>query len=864
MTARLVVIVCSTSGDGDPPENARKFFRWLKKKTHPPDLLSNMICGVLALGDTNYAAFCRAGRAVHQRLAELGAAELLPRGDADEAVGLEVVVEPWRDSLRKALMHFIQQRLPGDATNGMQVEEVPSASESTNTISAASVGEDHPPPTQSEPKPPAGSNAPAPRPRVLFLYGSETGNSEGICYELHHEALSQGYPAQIACLNDWEDVAFGTATLAVIVCSTTGDAEPPQNARKFFRWLKKKTHPDTLLGQLQYAVLALGDTNYSGFCKAGRLIDQRLRQLGAKPLLERADADEAVGLELTVEPWRVRLWPALQGCAPQIMEPVQPTQPSVEEGTQTDDTPHVTVAGLRSLPPTALREPLPDPAGGPSRSSSPGLTDTTSSNPSSGRPPLHVRGKPVPAIVREDTAAKWSAEHPFQARILRWSLMTTPEAPSQVIKMTLGVPDWGWLPGDSIGIVPQNNVATVRELLKRLNVNPSDPFPRPTDDETSYTLSKIPFPKPPAVLTVEEVLTKYVDLQPKDTKVVPALTQHLPKTPETHGEWAQLKEWLVTAAFRAQVTNRRATILDILRDLVPHSCPEVRHLVQCLKPLQPRYYSIASSPLQQTAELDIAFSVVDYVPPKAGQRVQGVCTSWLRSLCVEYDRQKASGVDAPDLCIPIFLKPTRSFLLPPNLRAPIMMIGPGTGVAPFVSFLQHRRQQLAEAAQCSPAPTSPLDLPTASPMFSASSKDDVCSTASTESSEGRAVGETHLFFGCRNRNTDFLFRDQIEQFVEDGTLTSLHLAISQKGEEGRWYGGCYVQDKMMESSIRICHLLLACRAHLYVCGDAQSMARDVKQMLCNILEEVEGLGPEESRAILQHLITLGRYHEDIY
>ena len=124
--------------------------------------------------------------------------------------------------------------------------------------------------------------------------------------------------------------------------------------------------------------------------------------------------------------------------------------------------------------------------------------------------------------------------------------------------------------------------------------------------------------------------------------------------------------------------------------------------------------------------------------------------------------------------------------------------------------------------------------------------------------------QSHLFFGCRHKNSDFLFCDEIEQFVEDGTLTSLHLALSQEGEEGRWYGGCYVQDKMMESSIRIAHLLLSCKAHIYVCGDAQSMARDVRRILYDILEEVEGLNADEAYTVLEHISSVGRYHEDIY
>jgi len=834
--APTVIIICSTSGDGEPPENARKFVRWLKKKTHAPDTLQGMRFGVLALGDTNYTHFCRAGRTIDTRLAEMGARALVPRGDADDAVGLEAVVEPWKAALWNALSQPAAPIPRGPPAVTAEATDLGSCSGERRPT-------DRPVDCAATPESPA-------RP-LLVLFGSETGNAAELSHDLHREALARGCASRVSSLNDYESVGFQKATVVVIVCSTTGDAEPPQNARKFVRWLKRKTHPEDLLSSMRYALLALGDTNYSGFCRAGRMIDQRLRQLGATPFVDRGDADEAVGLELVVEPWRTALWAAL----PRVLHaaPAEAPSPSCQDN-------RLGAPGIRSngmLPAPGAMSP------GTSRSSSPGLTDSTASRPPSR---LNIRPRTSATAAHEETAANWSPDRPFMASLESWQRMTTSDATRQVIRMTLRVPGWSWAPGDSIGVVPQNDAETVRQLLARLGVDPATPFPRPSDERDAYIYSKIPFPEPPRSLTVEEVLTRYIDLYPKDTKAILVLAQFLPKTSDAEAERAQLKEWLMVAtAFRSQVILRRESILDILNHTAPHSCPEVAHLVKCLRPLQPRYYSIASSPLHRSDYLDIAFTVVDYVPPKRTDRVRGVCTSWLEGLCLDFDQKQASG-QTPDIQIPIFLKPTHTFTLPTNPRAPIIMIGAGSGVAPFISFLQHRRKQMTDASHLLP-PLSPYDAPSltiASPtLHSVCSKDDV-STTSTESAEARGWGETHLFFGCRHRNVDFLFREEVESFVEDGTLTTLHLALSKEGEEGRWYGGCYVQDKMMESSLRLCHLIMACRAHIYVCGDAQSTARDVRGILLDILAEQEGLGSEEAKAILQHLTHLGRYHEDIY
>ena len=348
VTAPVVVIVCSTTGDAEFPENARKFAKWLKKKAHPRDLLQGIQYAVLALGDTNYAQFCKAGRAIDLRMRELGASPFLERGDADEAVGLEAVVEPWKAKLWAVLPSAFGAKSALPSLKGPAVShgkplvvdavlpQICADAAQPDVVMGLRPAAPQPPPAADTDAadaaaPPAADAAAEPRTPtkpVLFLFGSETGNAEGICHELCTQAQGEGYTGTISTLNQHEASGFVTAPVVVIVCSTTGDAEFPENARKFAKWLKKKAHPRDLLQGIQYAVLALGDTNYAQFCKAGRAIDLRMRELGASPFLERGDADEAVGLEAVVEPWKAKLWAALpsvtgacEGAAPQDAAP---------------------------------------------------------------------------------------------------------------------------------------------------------------------------------------------------------------------------------------------------------------------------------------------------------------------------------------------------------------------------------------------------------------------------------------------------------------------------------------------------------------------------------------------------------------
>jgi len=223
-----------------------------------------------------------------------------------------------------------------------------------------------------------------------------------------------------------------------------------------------------------------------------------------------------------------------------------------------------------------------------------------------------------------------------------------------------------------------------------------------------------------------------------------------------------------------QIEGARLTLLELLEQF-PSCQPPLAHLFDSLPPLKPRYYSIASSSLVHNQRAHFAFTVVNVPIPSTTRRWKGGCSNWLAELC-------AAKVQFPKLpiSVPIFAHPTNNFVLPADPATPIIMVGPGTGVAPFIGFLEERRhiKQQHPSQKC---------------------------------------GASWLFFGCRHPDYDYLYRSQLEDFEQNGTLTKLISAFSRL-EESKVV---YVQHRLLEYSADILDLMLNNKAHFYICGYVQ-------------------------------------------
>lgn len=245
-------------------------------------------------------------------------------------------------------------------------------------------------------------------------------------------------------------------------------------------------------------------------------------------------------------------------------------------------------------------------------------------------------------------------------------------------------------------------------------------------------------------------------------------------------------------------------VLAVLEAFGPiHPDPEA--FLECLDPLQPRLYSISSSPLATPGELHLTVDAVRYAI--TGRPRLGVASTFLA------DRL------APNAPVKVYLQKAHGFALPADPQTPIIMVGPGTGIAPFRSFLWHREAQRAN---------------------------------------GVAIGRSWLFFGHQSEATDYFYRDELAALQASGTLTMLSTAWSRDGE-----AKVYVQDRMRAQGSELWAWLRS-GAHFYVCGDAKRMAKDVELSLVEIAADHGLMSESGARSFITELKSSGRYQADVY
>jgi sulfite reductase (NADPH) flavoprotein alpha-component len=261
-------------------------------------------------------------------------------------------------------------------------------------------------------------------------------------------------------------------------------------------------------------------------------------------------------------------------------------------------------------------------------------------------------------------------------------------------------------------------------------------------------------------------------------------------------EPVQLKDGSTTA-LRQALVNRLD--LSSFNSALPASGISAQDLVSPLRSLQHRLYSISSSPKAHPGEVHLTVGIVRY--ELDGRTCKGVCSTFLA--------ERADGG------VPVFIHKSPGFRLPADTTRPVIMVGPGTGIAPFRAFLEERRAT---------APDS----------------------------------KNWLFFGDQHVATDFLYRDELETLFNEGVLTHLDTAFSRDQSEK-----IYVQNRMLENAARLWEWL-GNGAHIYVCGDAKRMAKDVDAALLQIVREQGGLATEAAQAFINQLKSEKRYQRDVY
>ena len=544
----------------------------------------------------------------------------------------------------------------------------------------------------------------AARRQVMVLWASQTGNAEEFATAAAERLTAERHPVSVLRMDEADPAALPTDADLLLITSTFGDGDAPDNGAGFWDALASPDAP-SLKGR-RYAVLAFGDSSYGNFCGHGRRLDRRMEELEAVQLATRTDCEP--DYEAPAGAWLDQVLTALKN-------------------------------GERPAP-----------------------------------------GQPAPASAAA-APALLRPGRPASARLAGNRLLSLPGAGKEVRRFTFDTRDSDtplvYEAGDALAVHPVNWPDLVTEWLAVTGLDA---------DATVQVegTGGVPF---------AEALLRHLDI----TRITPGLLRFAADRARDPRELQKLLRPGNEGTLAQWSWGRQA--VDVAAEFSVRAGPQ--EWADALGRLQPRLFSVSSSPLTNPRLVSVTISVVRYQNP-GGRPRQGVCSPFL--------------ADAePGTLVPVRVQRARHFRPPADPATPTIMVGPGTGIAPFIGFLEGYRIR------------------------------------------GHR-GPTWLFFGEQHRATDFYYEQELAAFLAEGTLTRLDTAFSRDQR-----AKVYVQDRMREHGPLLWSWLQD-GAHFYVCGDASRMARDVEAALREIAAVHGGLDETESAAYVKQLAADKRYLRDVY
>lgn len=538
---------------------------------------------------------------------------------------------------------------------------------------------------------------------VTVLYGSQTGNSEGLAKKTAQHLEEKGFQVTLSSMSDFKPNNLKKINNLLVIVSTHGEGDPPDNALSFHEYVHGRRAPK--LDHLSFSVLSLGDSSYEFFCQTGKEFDERFEELGGTRLFDRVDCD--LDYDESFSEW-------LQGVASSLSEGEAVSLPQESAG------------------------------------------------------------------ANNQAVSEYSRTNPFYAEVLENINLNGRGSNKETRHLELSLEGSGLVyePGDSLGIYPTNDPALVDELIQTCGWNA----------EESVTVHKNG-----DTLPLKEALTSHFEI----TVLTKPLLQKIAALTKSESLHALLEEGN-EEKLKEYSTGR--DLVDAARDFGPFE-GTAAEFTSILRKIPARLYSIASSLKANDEEVHLTIGAVRY--DAHGRERQGVCSI----LCAERLQ--------PGDTLPVYIQHNQNFKLPQDPDTPIIMVGPGTGIAPFRSFMQEREEMGAN-------------------------------------------GKSWLFFGDQHFVTDFLYQTEWQKWLKEGVLTKMDVAFSRDTEEK-----VYVQHQMKKQSKELFEWLEQ-GAYVYICGDEKHMAHDVHNTLLSIIQEEGAMSKEKAESYLANLQQQKRYQRDVY
>ncbi|KAF2010011.1 hypothetical protein BU24DRAFT_357543 [Aaosphaeria arxii CBS 175.79] len=629
----------------------------------------------------------------------------------------------------------------------------------------------------------------------VVFYGSQTGTAEDYASRLAKEGHSRfGLSTMVADLEDYDFDnldKFPDDKLAVFVLATYGEGEPTDNAVEFYEFIGSEdvafseggSIDDKPLGSMKYVAFGLGNNTYEHYNSMVRNVDKYLTKLGATRLGAAGEGDDGAGtMEEDFLAWKEPMWAAVtESMGLEEREAVY--EPNFEITEKSDVDAESTEVYL---------------------------------------------GEPNKNHLEGSQKGPYNANNPFIAPIAESTeLFTAKDRNCLHMEIDVSGSNLSYTTGDHIAVWPTNSGKEVDRFLNILGL--ASKRHTVIAVKSLDATAKVPFPSP---TTYDAAVRYHIEIgAPVSRQFVSTIAQFAPND-ELRAELAKLggdKDY-----FHEKISDRQLNIAQFLEiasggkpwEQIPFSL-----MIEGLLKIQPRYYSISSSSLVQKNKISITAVVESLEKPGSPHILKGVTTNYLLAL-----KQKQHGDPNPDphglnyaingprnkydgIHVPVHVRHS-NFKLPSDPSKPIIMVGPGTGVAPFRAFVQERAAQ-AKA--------------------------------------GQNVGKTILFFGCRRKDEDYIYQNEWKEYKEAlGDNFVLHVAFSRDGPKK-----VYVQHQMANYADEL-NQLLDQKAYFYVCGDAANMAREVNTLLGKMIAKHRNVSEQKGEEIVKAMRASNQYQEDVW
>ncbi|CAB1099607.1 unnamed protein product [Ectocarpus sp. CCAP 1310/34] len=605
----------------------------------------------------------------------------------------------------------------------------------------------------------------APNDTIKVYFGSQTGTAESFAQIIAAEGRRHGFHIDVVDLEEFSASELLETGKAIFLMATYGDGEPTDNASDFTTWLKNESGEleRDYLATVEFTVFGLGNTQYEHYNMVGKSTNEGMEKLGAQRMFEYGEGDDDNQLEEDFEAWREKMWMALvvrfggKGGVDGVDKAVD-LPFSVKMLTAAEAACHS------------------------------GVSETAAASSSK----FYWHGCDAPVVVNRELRAQ--APGVGSTRHVEIDLQGT---------------SVGYHTADNLAVLPLNDATTAEKLCAQLGYDPDSFFTLEHGDN-----HKPVFPTP---CTVRDAFLRFMDIM-----AIPRRSLLEQLTPYVEDDAEREVMHLLSSKEGKEIYHREVeepgwTLADLILERFSSLSMTLDHFLHVVPHLHPRYYTISSSSSVSPSRVHITVAVLEQ-DRSQGRLYRGICSSFLSSL-EPHGGATAEGatVDGSGSKCRVFVRES-TFRLPADSSIPIIMIGPGTGVAPMRALLQERAWQ---------------------------------------KEQGLSVGRNVLYFGCRCKDQDYIYRDELEAYQADGTLDSLRLAFSREGSSK-----VYVQHLLREDAAEMWGLLEG-GAYVYVCGGTK-MGTDVQNEFNHIAQSCGLMGVEESKEYMKGLHDAGRFVQELW